>query len=128
MPRPFKRILSPFLWLLVMSSTMPVRISLAWRFGSSCASDRCSAMFRSDRTPLLFSAVALTGFLRAFPAEALVAALALLFDAAALRAGAFFVVVLVAVLAMGSLLLPIATQNVSPRWVYRSRVHQQKSA
>src|SRR3954451_22995331 len=98
MPRPFKRILSPFLRLLAMSSTMPARISLAWRFGSSCASDRRSAMLRSDRTPLLFSAVALAGFLVAFPAEALVAALTLflapLFDAAALGAGAFLVVVL----------------------------------
>src|SRR3954468_166268 len=118
MPRPFNRILSPFLRLLAMSSTIPTRISLAWRFGSSCVSDRRSAMLRSDRTPLLFSAVALAGFLAAFPAEGLAAAWALLlaplfdaaaFDAAALPAGAFLEVVLVAVLAMGKLLLPIET-------------------
>jgi hypothetical protein len=84
--------------------------------GSSCASDSCSAMWRrvriepADGLPDFFAtlaaalAAAFVGLLADAP-EAPAALADTDFDAAALRAGAFLVVVLVAVFATGETLL-----------------------
>src|SRR4051794_20143547 len=117
MPRPLRRILSPFFRLLAIISITWVSISLAWRLGSSCAADSCSAMWRRVRIALLevpvaffaalgaaFGAAAFASLLAAVPAGS--AALAGPdFDAAALRAGAFLAVVLVAAFAIDEILL-----------------------
>src|SRR4051812_8860548 len=119
MPRPLRRILSPFFRLLAIISITCVSISLAWRLGSSCASDSCSAMWRRVRIGLaevpadFFAtlgaalaadeAAAFVGLLAAAP-EAPAAFADTDFDAAPLRAGAFLVVVLVAVFATGETL------------------------
>src|SRR5215204_6274859 len=81
MPRPLRRILSPFFRLLVIISTICVSISLAWRFGNSCTSDNCSAMWRrvrigpADGLPDFFAALE-TALAAAFGAAAFVGLLA----------------------------------------------------
>src|SRR5215217_4112321 len=120
MPRPLRRILSPFFRLLAIISTTWLSISLAWRLGTSCISERRSAMLRSVRIGDADAAEAFAVFFTEAFAEALLAALgaaAFLADlagafaafdvafaaalgAAAFLAGAFLEETLVAVLAI----------------------------
>jgi hypothetical protein len=114
MPRPVRRIFSPFFKLLAIISITWVSISLAWRLGSSWASESCSARWRSVRTdavPAADAFVAAAALAVAFGAAALPAvfagtfaacpdAFAAVLEAGVFLAGAFVDETLVAVLAI----------------------------